>query len=211
MTINAKITDIRTQFSLQDGKVKSYVVLQLPDGVSIVSEVSSDAAQHLFKLSGHEVVEEPVAPPRREPPVPFEEPVVEEVEEAPPAPAASPSEALGVPVDWSQLPDEVLAPEFKAALRGLNAPRLMYGPQLHTAVNDIQARFSQEDWQRVLESPAEPEPEVGVVSWEEGAPRRPQVRPARTVPADAFGNPIVPGFVQAQTSSDDEDYGAPQL
>lgn len=184
-------TAIRNQFNLNTKQLQNFVVLELPDGVSIVAEISADAAQHLMELSGEEG-----ASPQ---PTPQPDPI--------PTP-----EHNGVMVEWAKLPDEFLAPAMKKALTVLGTERTVSGPVLQAMINDIANKFTPDDWATVLgEEPAQPqvqEPSVNIVGWSEEPPRR-QIPQPRTVPKDEAGNPIVPGLVEVHES--EEDYGAAQF
>jgi hypothetical protein len=124
-----------------------------------------------------------------------------------------PVEDVSAVVNWASLPDAILGSQLKRALTVLGVPNEVLAPELRELVKGIQEEFTEEDWTEVNQAyvrqagvpppspapppapvqPAPPRPPVGQVTWSDGAPVLPQSRPARTVPKDDMGYPIVRG------------------
>jgi hypothetical protein len=133
--------------------------------------------------------------------------------------AAPEAEADGGTVTWARLPSTVLPEATKAVLRALNVPATVPLANFRSLVDELHSRLSKEDWeeitgeplaaepapvQQTTRPPLQPEPApaapnkspntaAGAVTWVDGTPILPGAgRPARTVPKDEWGYPIVP-------------------
>lgn len=136
----------------------------------------------------------------------------EEVEAVPEAqPTYDPSDLV---LHWPTLPEKVLSSQLKRALQMLNVPPDVPASELRELVANVQAEFTEGDWAEVNKSfdrryeakpevapavivtpPAPPQPALGQVTWSDGSPVMPIVKPARTVPTDDYGYPVTDGGV----------------
>ncbi|MFA5435986.1 MAG: hypothetical protein WC372_08125 [Candidatus Neomarinimicrobiota bacterium] len=115
---------------------------------------------------------------------------------------------------WPTLPEKVLSSQLKRALQMLNVPPDVPASELRELVANVQAEFTEGDWAEVNKSfdrqhegkpevapavltapPAPPQPALGQVTWSDGSPVMPIVKPARTVPTDDYGYPVTGGGV----------------
>jgi hypothetical protein len=108
---------------------------------------------------------------------------------------------------WENLPNDLLHPLIKAALRQANTPPVLDGQHLQMRVNHIQSVYTEEDWVLLAEeiglsapapqakkparAPAKP---LGELRWQDGGVVA-QGRPPRTIPKNDVGAPMVPGQV----------------
>lgn len=239
--ISAQITRIDQSFDLASKEIQTFAVLELPDGTELKFHVDAEVSKKLMGLAG-EPVEAPV-PPKvakvsarglvKESHEPLPPPPPQE-----PEPEFTPEEAdevlteADVELDWQLLPDDELQPRFKAALFKLKIPSRVKVSQLVALVQQIEERFTPNDWREVLgdvpqaEAPARPppqppppapQPQVGQVTWADGSIINPTATTrARTVPKDDLGYPIVdgdrdPGEVVAGHGADVDEDGVGQL
>lgn len=159
------------QFMRLDGKLEmvSSVRIKLPDGTIFVASVGQDVIEKIIALSTGEEAQEP-----------------REMQELPDVSAGlagggvfggdSETSQESQLVDWSELPDDVLAPAVKRALREHGFGHVMRASELASVVDEISERMLAKAQQT-----AKVQPPVQIV-----VPR------ARTVPKDDMGYPIVP-------------------
>jgi hypothetical protein len=132
--------------------------------------------------------------------------------------AEEPEAKSDVQVNWTEIPDEFLSTQLKKALTFLNVPSLVYASKLQELTGQIIDEFGPEEWEavgvsypqqptstpeplQVTSSPvprAQPVPsvaqQVNTVTWQDGTPIVPGLgKPARTIPMDDYGYPIVSG------------------
>jgi hypothetical protein len=140
---------------------------------------------------------------------------------APPIPKTEP-----VLIEWMSLPDNIISPMMKAAMVRLGMPTEMSVDSLQQATEQIAEKFTEADWQATLGEPAiqKAGPRVPVVpglgrapqpkvTFSDGTPMVPGGTPARTVPKDDMGYPIVqgagvdPGEVVGGSDTDEDGVG----
>ncbi len=241
--INIRATRIDQSFSLENGAMQNFLIVTLPDGSELRAPITDEQVEQLVKeVSGtngagvaHDMVglgEEVVTPwngktpTYPDPPVQTigaESPEQDEVnaqalfnqlqEEAEPEPT-------GELINWGALPNEMLTVTMKAAFRLLGAAPQMSYADVQQLSSNIADTFGEEDWAKVRASlaPAQaapPKPPIGQVQWADGSPMVAGSKPARTVPKDAAGYPVVdnevdPGEIVVTGSDSDED-GVSQL
>jgi len=210
--MQAFIEEINQALILRDQKIETRLVLSLPNGRKISATVSDDDLKVLVEARTEEqMAEQPTEPVGT---VAVAQGMVDELadpEMEDLARASSPEVPGGSDlVVWASLPDDYLAPEMKQLLTELGAAPVMSVTDLVGLVNEISQA---EGLMEQVPEPAAPQPLMTHVP--EGAPPyapvQPQPsqaqsaigrvvvqrsKPARTVPKDEYGYPIVPGMEQ---------------
>jgi hypothetical protein len=222
--IHASVTGVVQRMDFATGDIKNFAIVEFAGQqkeFEIALEDFKQLVDHVAKGNG---ATKHAKPNKDQPPAPKPAP-----EPPPPAPAES-------VVNWTQLGNESLPPEFKAALHLMDVPQELLLADLQNLVSNITQEFKEEDWSEVRSymaatqpvqqpapqpapapqpQPAQGSPPVGLqpppVTWHDGSPVMPAITPARTVPKDEYGYPIVsnsdvdPGEIVASGDDVDED------
>lgn len=218
---NAEIRSMVQSVDLDTHQVRYSLVLRLPTGHDVVVHVDQPTWEGLSKFyrypseAGCAQEVSPVAAPE-EPPLSDDE-----------------REALEQPVEWGQLPDDVLSPQLKRAMRFYQLPAVLPVGVVYDKAMELAERLTPEDWKQLekagdqqpyseeafeaaLQEPAEPAPQattpVGEVAWSNGDPILPSRRGgSRKVSVDERGNPLLnmkdvdPGEIAGGGDDVDED------
>lgn len=208
--MNVQPYAIDQRLVLASGEIQNYLVIKLANGKETRAPIDLETVKELLEGSGMSPPE-PKDPPRQRH---FEEGMeVPEQKMAAQDPGAQ-------QIDWTQLPEDTLPEIMKAALRQLSVPKVIPLGVLTATVEQINERFTEEDWRQVAATitppkpvattglrPAEqaerpsspapppagpaPAPPIGAVQWSDGRPVVPSaMNPGRTVQKDEKGYPI---------------------
>jgi len=213
--MKVEILSIDQVYLLSSDTLQDFVTLQLPNGVQVRAVLENGQSDVIIKCvqEQNQAAEEPA-----------EEAAL--LEEQPAEQAPTPT------VRWIDLPDETLPERFKRALLSLGVSTVLEPVALSRLVIDISNQFTEADWENVLGAtqdvevepavevtpvappPAPSGPARGEVQWVNAVVH--QSKPARTVPKDEYGYPIVskagldPSAVLGNSRHADED-GVSQL
>ena len=193
--ITLEVINIDSSFSLEDGSIQDYIVFRLPDGSISRALTDVETTKKLIGIATNGKGEEPLP---SEAPIGIPMPVDVDI-----------SVKEEGKIAWRLLSNDTLSSMMKAALNLLNVSDELTQTELQQLVEHIAENFSEEDWARVqesvlqeaqpapLNSPQRPAaaPPVNKVQWADGSPIVAGGAPARTVPADDMGYPVVPGEV----------------
>lgn len=185
---------------LETGEIQNYLVLHLPSGKETRAPIDLDTTKEILRTTGTSAGEtKPPAPPVETPPIKAEDEMTR----------------------WQDLPNDVLHPLMKEALRRMGAAAVLPFRMLESLVNQINERFTQEDWDelskptKVVEPPTPaPTPPIGAVQWADGRPVIPAaLRPGRTLQKDDMGYPVAqdgevdPGEIVGGADLDEDGVG----
>lgn len=182
--MQVELNRLEQVFSLDDKKMKTFLVFTLPNGQEISATLSDDDSEAVVAvvMGAPEEVEDPIS-------LPFPE-ADDEESLLPVYNNSVPEEAETV--EWMTLPDNVLPIELKRYLIESGAPEEL-------TVNEMQERLapmlSQVPRTRTADIPQH---------------RLVDIPRSRTVDSDEMGNPLVHQTVQTSMTEDDED-GVAQL
>ncbi len=184
---------------LATGEIQNYLVVKLPNGKETRAPIDLGTTKEL--LEGAEMSEvRNAAPPPAAPPEPPPQAAGE-----PPAPAP-PAEDEQL-IEWALLPEGVMHPLMKAALRRLQVAEKLPLSQLTALVEQINERFGPEDWEDLQAEagaippapppspaaapPPPPAAPIGGIRWADGRPIVPgTMSRGRTVQKDDMGYPV---------------------
>lgn len=230
--ISIRAIRIDQHFNLSDGSVQNYLIVELPDGTELKAPLSEEQTEQVIRatVNGEEYNQPPAMRDRRhlEPQETEPSPVQmvgEQSDEQDEVNAQALFDNLTQEpatedrlINWGQLSNETLTVMMKAAFKMLGAPPQMTFADVQKLANNIAEQFGPEDWsqvqQRLTTSKPKPAPRavppINQVQWADGSPMVAGTKPARTIPKDDMGNPIIdgeidPGEVVAGTGDIDED------
>lgn len=217
---------IEQRIILATGALQNYVVIQLPGGKETRAPIDLETTKQLLEGAPmSEVRTQPVTPPPEALAPPPPPPPAPEPEHAPEPDTGE------EPVEWASLPDEVMHPLMKAALVRLNVAPILPVSNLTSLVEQINERFSQEDWQELqaaqasppapapapappAEEPPPPAPVISGIRWADGRPIVPGLmNRGRTVQKDEMGYPVAqdgevdPGEIVGGMDTDEDGVG----
>lgn len=214
--LTAEIIRVEQALNLHTRETENFLVFRIPSGTELRAVATEEVVESILAaadLDTEEAVPEAPSPP---PQVPLDSPKPPVLEEE---------------VYWMDLGAEVLPDELKAAFSALSAPELLTMSAVIRLRDSILLEFQDEDWELLAKTslppvappkqepppPRQPQSPPGLdqVRWADGSAVFLQSRPARTVPKDDAGYPIVdssrdPGEVVVGSHDLDED-GMAQL
>jgi len=178
---------------LGTGDIQNYLVIRLPGGKETRAPIDLETTKEIVRQAS-------TAPA----PMPEKQvaPAPEPEKQAEPVPQEPEDEQ---PIQWRALPDDVINPLMKVVLGRMNVPDIVSVSVLTGVVQQVNERFTQEDWDEVaglVAQPAPPAPPapppkpapappLGAVTWADGRPVVPStMNPGRTVQKDEKGYPI---------------------
>ena len=231
----AEVVRIDQTLDLNGGGITNFVVFRLGEEIELRAAVDEATMQRVLVIVGAKDEEEAEIPPPMPTPAEIaaqhrarlQEEMDAKIAELQAKRAAAPiPKAEPALIAWMSLPDSIISPMMKAALVRLGLPAEMTTESLQSAVEQIAEKFTEADWQATLGEPAiqkagprapvipglgrAPQPKV---LFTDGTPMVPGGTPARTVPKDDMGYPIVqgagvdPGEVVGGSDTDEDGVG----
>lgn len=197
----ATILQLLEGYDLETEKRTHSVVFLLPTGPKVSAEVTPQVYAELLQAYS---LSKPQAPSNgsHAPSVDDDDDIQTQFEHGLDTPVEDPGltaeqrEALQQEVQWELLPDDVLEPLMKLAMKTVQVRPVMTLEEVYELATELNNKLSPEDWEKLRRQEDAKKvvatPPVGVPSWSDGSPIIPNTRhPSRRVATDEKGNPVL--------------------